>query len=95
MHHIAVLQFWSKNWQNMGVEILEVHSVFSFWQTAFLKEYVEGMAAQRAAVKGKDDVLAEGLKLTMNALFGKMSQNKRKQKKSLVYHLEMVGQVKK
>ena len=43
------------------------------------------MAAQRAAVKGKDDVLAEVIKLTMNALFGKMSQNKRKQKAFAAY----------
>ena len=53
MHHAAVLKFW----YDKGVEVLEVHSIYSFWQTAYLKEYVEGMAAQRAAVKGKDDLL--------------------------------------
>ena len=75
MYHIVELQFWFKK----GVEITEVHSLFSFNQAPFLKAFMEEQASVRAKLKGKDDVQAEVVKLGINSTFGKFSQNMKKQ----------------
>ena len=67
MHHMALLKFWVER----GIVIDDVHTVFSFEQSCWLEKYINGMAKQRAKVKGIDDVLAEIIKLAMNALYGK------------------------
>ena len=56
----------------------DVHTVFSFEQSCWLEKDINGMAKQRAKVKGNDDVLAEIIKLAMNALYGTSLQNKLK-----------------
>jgi hypothetical protein len=73
LYHIAHLKFWVE----MGVEIFEVQSLWSFRQSAWMKGYISGMAAKRAA--SSDAVEKECIKKAMNSLYGKMLQDKSRQ----------------
>ena len=69
--HVALLQFYV---QHMGVIVTKVHRAWSWRQSSWLKPYVEGISAKRAA--SDDAVLKQTLKDTMNSLFGKTLENK-------------------
>ena len=79
LFHIDLLKFWV----GMGVEIFEVHSLWSWRQSRWMMEYIVGMARQRA--KTKDPVLREILKKAMNSLYGKMLQDKSSQRNLVPY----------
>jgi len=74
LYHIGLLKFWLE----MGVEIFEVHSLWSWRQSTWMAEYITGMARQRAT--SKDPVLREVIKKAMNSLYGKMLQDKSSQR---------------
>eukprot|EP00969_Alexandrium_andersonii_P286043 12646091-Alexandrium_andersonii.AAC.1 len=58
----------------MGVEIFEVHSLWSWRQSIWMAPYIIAMARQRAATK--DPVMRDIIKKAMNSLYGKMLQDK-------------------
>ena len=69
--HAGLLKFYT---EVMKVEIITVHRAWSWKQRSWMKSFIEGVAAKRAQTK--DKCLKETLKLTMNALYGMMLQNK-------------------
>jgi hypothetical protein len=73
LHHAALLKFWL----GMGIEIFDVHRVWRFRQTPWMRNYIIGMAAKRAA--SKDAVEKDCIKKAMNSLYGKMLQDKSRQ----------------
>ncbi len=73
LHHAALLKFWL----SMGVELFEVHSLWSCRQCRWMKNYITGMAAKRAA--SDDPVVKDCIKKAMNSLYGKMLQDKSRQ----------------
>jgi hypothetical protein len=73
LHHVGLLKFW----MNMGIEIFEVHRLWRFRQTPWMRSYINGMAAKRAS--SKDAVEKECIKKAMNSLYGKMLQDKSRQ----------------
>jgi hypothetical protein len=74
MHHIDMLKFL----MSIGVKVTEVHSLWSFSQRAWVKDYVNEMAALRAASESAVEKMV--LKLMMNSLCGKFCQDKLKQR---------------
>jgi hypothetical protein len=79
LYHIGLLKFWVE----MGVEIFEVHSMWSWRQSTWMMDYIIGMARQRATTK--DPVLREIIKKAMNSLYGKMLQDKTSQRNLLPF----------
>ena len=75
MHHIALLKYYV---EEMGVVITEVHRVWSFRQSSWMGECVKKMSSDRAA--STDEVTKQVLKLGQNSLYGKLCQDKLKQK---------------
>ena len=71
MHHAAFLKFLVR----LGVVITEVHSLWSFKQTPWMRPYVQDIANRRAVEK--DDVKKECQKKSMNTLYGKSCQDQR------------------
>jgi len=74
LYHIGLLKFWA----GMGVEIFEVHNLWSWRQHRWMMDYITDMARKRAV--SKDPVQREILKKAMNALYGKMLQDKASQR---------------
>jgi len=73
LHHIALLKFWV----SMGVELFEVHSLWSFRQAPWMANFIRASAARRAA--SNDPAEKNIIKLQMNCLYGKMLQDKSRQ----------------
>jgi hypothetical protein len=67
----------------LGVQIFQVHSIWSWRQSTWMASYITGMARQRAT--SKDPVLKEVIKKAMNSLYGKMLQDKASQRNLLPY----------
>ncbi len=61
----------------MGAVITEAHRTYSFQQTAWMREYTQGMPKRRAEVNGVDDDLADTIKLCMISPYGRLLQDKR------------------
>jgi hypothetical protein len=87
LYHIGLLKFWI----DMGVEIFEVHNMWSWRQSPWMSSYILRMARQRAT--SKDPVLREVIKKAMNSLYGKMLQDKSSQR-NLVPHTSATAFIK-
>ena len=79
LYHAGLLKFWA----DMGVQILDVHSVWSFSQTCWMSKYILAMAAKRTA--SKDPTERDCIKKAMNSLYGKMLQDKASQRNMIPF----------
>jgi hypothetical protein len=70
LYHVGLLKFWLEK----GIELTEVHSLWSCSQSKWMANYIRGMAAKRAS--SSDPVEKDCIKRGMNSLFGKMLQDK-------------------
>ena len=70
MHALRLLQVMVRE----GVEITALHSVWTFAQSKWMKEYIDRLSQKRA--RTKDVTTNDVLKKAMNSLYGKMLQDK-------------------
>ena len=78
--HAALLKFYV---EVMHVRILDVHRGWQWEQAGWMSGFIEGIAAKRSQASDKN--VKETLKLTMNALYGMMLQNKEKYSNTSIY----------
>jgi len=79
LYHAALLKFWV----DMGCVITKVYNVWSYEQCTWMANYILGMARKRAL--STDPVERECIKKAMNSLYGKMLQDKSKQRNLVPY----------
>ena len=48
-HHVALLQFWF----NMGVELMEAHSIFKFRQSKWMHSYLSSVMHKKAIARNE------------------------------------------
>lgn len=74
MHHIEHLQFLIE----LGVKVTDVHTLWSFRQRAWMKNYIKDLTKMRC--ESTDEVERQVCKIAMNSLYGKTCQDKMKQR---------------
>ena len=90
--HYENLQFYVK----MGMKIKKVHSIISFKQKCFMKNYILDNIANRKIAKDKGEEFGVTIfKLLNNAVFGKTVENLDKRRNINVYTSKEINKVKK
>ena len=74
LHTIDMLRYLME----LGVEVTDVHSIWTFQQKPWLRNYITGLARSRAQTENK--VENKLIKIVMNSLYGKFCQDKLKQR---------------
>ncbi len=74
LHTIDMLQYLME----LGVVVTDVHSIWTFQQTPWLRNYIKSLAQSRAQTD--NGVEKQLIKIVMNSLYGKFCQDKLKQR---------------